>query len=126
MCGMLYYSTVVSQYGTAWQGQYEADNPSIGSVVVGEVLPRPVLWAPTLICSGPWRKANLRASNTSEVVIDQPGAQGRILHNRFVWSGSLYNGHQLFSTDRDNRSICSRASYSPVNKWSSDVREIIP
>ncbi|GMN61194.1 hypothetical protein TIFTF001_030279 [Ficus carica] len=87
------------------QGQYEADNPGRGSVVVGEVLPRPILQSLIVICSGPWRKANLKASSTSEVVVDQPGARGRILHNWFVWSGRLYTGHRLFSIDRENRPV---------------------
>ncbi|GMN61638.1 hypothetical protein TIFTF001_030720 [Ficus carica] len=77
------------QYRTAWQEQYGADNSGRGSAVVKEVLPRPILWAPTVICSGPWRRANLRTSSTSMVVVDQPGSWERIL-NWFVWSGQVY------------------------------------
>ncbi|GMN60546.1 hypothetical protein TIFTF001_029626 [Ficus carica] len=36
-----------------------------------------------------------------------------------VWSD--IHGHRLFSTDRENRSICSCAACLLVNKWSSDV-----
>ena len=57
--------------------------------MVGKVLLELVLWAPIVICSGHWSRANLRTSSISEVVVDQPDSQGKIL-NWFVWFGRVY------------------------------------
>ncbi|GMN68664.1 hypothetical protein TIFTF001_037722 [Ficus carica] len=51
-----------------------------GSAVVEKVLPRAVLWIPTVICLGLWRMVNLRISSTSKVVVYQPGSRGRFLN----------------------------------------------
>ncbi|GMN68684.1 hypothetical protein TIFTF001_037742 [Ficus carica] len=55
-----------------------------GSAVVEKVLPRAVLWIPTVICLGLWRMVNLRISSTSKVVVYQPGSQGRFLNCLFT------------------------------------------